>query len=51
MAVVLLACGLLIAVAVAWGVHRHRLAEAWDRELELAFGVGEQRELPLHRVL
>jgi hypothetical protein len=32
-------------------VHRHQQTVAWDRELDQAFGVTAQREVPRHRRL
>ena len=46
---------LLLALALvglgALLVHRHHQAVAWDRELDNAFGVTAQREVPRHRSL
>lgn len=32
-------------------VHRHQQTVAWDRELDQAFGVTAQRDVPRHRRL
>lgn len=46
---------LLLAVALlavsAGLVHRHQQMTAWDRELDKAFGVTADREIPRHRAL
>ncbi|HEX5985674.1 MAG TPA: hypothetical protein VFY86_04080 [Nocardioides sp.] len=42
---------LLLVASAAWGTRRHLAAQAWDRELDLAFAVGERRDMPMHRVL
>jgi hypothetical protein len=51
MFVVLTFVVLLLAAFAAWGTRRHLAAQAWDRELDLAFAVGERRDMPTHRVL
>lgn len=51
MTVVLLLCAALLLGVTARGWRRHVEAVAWDRELELAFGSYERRELPRHRTL
>lgn len=42
---------LVLLVLGAVLVHRHQQATAWDRELDKAFGVTPDRELPRHRAL
>ncbi|HEX6515679.1 MAG TPA: hypothetical protein VF049_08890 [Nocardioidaceae bacterium] len=51
MTVVLLLCGVLLTVLAAGWRRRHAATVAWHRELELAFGSRERRELPRHRTL
>lgn len=51
MFVVLSVVVLLVALAAAWGTRRHLAAQAWDRELDLAFAVADRREMPTRRVL
>ena len=51
MFVVLSAVVMLLVALAAWGARRHVAAQAWDRELDLAFAVGERRDMPTHRVL
>jgi hypothetical protein len=51
MFVVLSAVVMLLVALAAWGARRHVAAQAWDRELDLAFAVGERRDMPMHRVL
>jgi hypothetical protein len=47
--VLLLALALVALCALL--VRRHQQTAAWDRELDLAFGVTAQREIPRHRSL
>lgn len=42
---------LLVALTAAWGARRRFAAQAWDRELDLAFAVADRREMPTRRVL
>jgi cell division protein FtsL len=51
MALVLMLCAAISAVAVLWSTHRHRQLVAWDRELAAAFLSGERPEVPRHRAL
>jgi hypothetical protein len=51
MLVALFAVVLLVALVAGWGTRRHLASQAWDRELEAAFAVGERREMPTRRVL
>jgi hypothetical protein len=51
MITLLVLCALMIALGSAWGLRRRNKTLAWNRELEQAFGVSGQRELPLHRTL
>ena len=51
MLLVLLVLASLAALAGTWGVLRHLALTAWDRELELAFAVGDRRDMPTRRVL
>lgn len=51
MIVVLCVSAFLLVLAGGWGLRRHHVSVAWDRELEQAFGVSADREMPAHRVL
>jgi hypothetical protein len=51
MTVLLVLCALMVALAIAWGLRRRSETLAWNRELDLAFGVSARRELPAHRAL
>ncbi|QNN52844.1 LPXTG cell wall anchor domain-containing protein [Nocardioides mesophilus] len=42
---------LLLAVGCGLVAFRRRRVAAWDRELGVAFAVGERREMPLRRRL
>lgn len=42
---------LALVAAGALAVHHHLQVVAWDRELDQAFGVTAQREIPRHRAL
>jgi hypothetical protein len=51
MEVLLFALTLVVLAVVAVLVHRHLQTVAWDRELDQAFGVTPDREIPRHRTL
>ena len=51
MTLLLVLCALLVALGSAWVVRRRYETLAWNRELDLAFGVSARRELPAHRTL
>jgi hypothetical protein len=48
---VLLLLVLVVLALVAVLVHRHQQVVAWDRELDQAFGMSTDREIPRHRTL
>lgn len=50
MLVLLVAVGAAL-ITGAWSTYRRRQLTAWNRELEAAFGLGERREISLHRSL
>jgi len=50
MMVLLVAMGAVL-VTGTWSTYRRRKLTAWNRELEVAFGPGERREISLHRSL
>ncbi len=47
----LLLLAVVVLVVGAVLVHRHMQVTAWDRELDRAFGVTADREIPRHRAL
>lgn len=48
---VLLLLALVLLALGAVAVYRHQQVTAWDRELDRAFGVSADREIPRHRRL